>query len=78
MSHPAAAAGLGRCALAGAATNRPYSGVAGAVVRVALEDARYGSASARQWLEHGQGRRWVQLLGGDGYLDAALAGLDGR
>ena len=65
---------LSPIAEAGAATGQPYSAVAGAVVAAALEDARWGSREARAWLTRGQGQRWIEQLGGYGYLEATQAG----
>ena len=64
---------LSPIAEAGAATGQPHSALAGAAIHAALEDARYGSREAQAWLTRGQGRRWVEQLGGDGYLEAAQA-----
>ena len=75
----AAFAQLSPVAQAGCDIGAPYSGLAGAVLRQALMDATAGSRTAYEWLATSdQAARWVSLLGGDGYLDAALADLRRR
>ena len=64
---------LSPIAQAGCDGGMPYSAVAGAVIRQALQDATAGSRTAYLWLRDGdQAARWAQLLGGDGYFAAAL------
>lgn len=62
---------LSPIAEAGGATGQPYSAVAGAAIAAALEDAHWGSREARAWPRVSQGRRWIEQLGGDGYLEQA-------
>lgn len=69
--------GYDRLGQVGAAVGRPWDALAGAVVRQAVEDARYGSSAARLWLL-GDGRRWVELLGGLGYLEQVIDEWRGR